>query len=754
MRTLALLVVCVLIHSAAADPLPNTKPLTTEGDLAKQMVDGIHKYLDRELVAAPKKREELWRKFDPKTKRERLKHILGVVDPRVPPKLESYGEFRSDGQVTPTGGEQVYRIRWDVLPGFVAEGLFVQGKRNRHVGAAIAIPHAGQTPEDLVGLGSGKKEDPYVLKLIEHGLDVYIPAIVDRTDTHSGNVRMNRWTNYSHREWIHRMAYEMGRTVPGYEVQQVLALLDHWAPRYGELKLPIGVIGHGDGGRIALFAAALDERINCCQVSGAFGPQEKLWKQPIDRNVWGMLSEFGDSEIASMIAPRKLIIDPVPSQKWDGPTAPKAGRSGTAPGNIEPFKYEEVSEEYRRIGVEAKKSITLLKNSEPHIDSDVFLKLMGAFAEKKKILQTADHIRFIQGIVTNGADKPEVVQKRLLDRQVAFTQNLWRLSEPVRKDYWKKADASSPEKWEQSCEPYRNHFHEEAIGKLPEPTMPLNPRSRQIYDTPKWTGHEVMLDVYDDVFAYGIVLLPRDLKPGEKRPVVVCQHGLEGRPTDVCDPKQRTKYYNSFGAQLADRGYIVFAPQNPYIFDTHFRQIMRKANPLKLSLFSFIIRQHQRIIDWLETQPNVDPKRIAFYGLSYGGKTAMRVPAVEKRYCLSICSGDFNEWIGKIVSTELPMSYMFTKEYDMLEFNLGHTYNYAEMANLIAPRPFMVERGHDDGVGIDEMIAYEFAKVRYLYENRLKIGDRTELEFFVGGHEIHGKGTFAFLDKHLKWTPK
>jgi hypothetical protein len=100
------------------------------------------------------------------------------------------------------------------------------------------------------------------------------------------------------------------------------------------------------------------------------------------------------------------------------------------------------------------------------------------------------------------------------------------------------------------------------------------------------------------------------------------------------------------------------------------------------------------------------------------------------------------------------MSYMFTKEYDMLEFNLGHTYNYAEIANLIAPRPFMVERGHDDGVGIDEMIAYEFAKVRYLYENRLKIGDRTELEFFVGGHEIHGKGTFAFLDRHLKWTPK
>ena len=48
----------------------------------------------------------------------------------------------------------------------------------------------------------------------------------------------------------------------------------------------------------------------------------------------------------------------------------------------------------------------------------------------------------------------------------------------------------------------------------------------------------------------------------------------------------------------------------------------------------------------------------------------------------------------------------------MPEFDLGHTFNYAEMAALIAPRPFMVERGHDDGVGIDEMVAYEYAKVR------------------------------------------
>jgi len=712
-----LCVLCGFMRSVSAEPLPNTKPLTTDGDLAKNMVDGIHKYLDRELAAAPAKRDAIWKKSDMPAKRERLKKILGVVDDRLPAKLEYVGGPDRPSLLAELDGCKIYAVRWAVLNGVDAEGLLIEpkGKPKANV---VAIPHADQHPEQLAGLMAG---DDYGLRLAHNGCRVLIPMLIDRDDKYSGNARMNRWTNYTHREWIHRMCYEMGRTLPGYEVQKVLAAVDWFEIQ--DSKLKVGIIGYGDGGMIAMYAGALDVRIAATQVAGYFGQREKLWEEPIDRNVWDRVREFGDAEIAAMIQLPRIFVDNhamvIPIWKQSAETKP--GRAGTAPGVLHPTTGK----------------------SETIVASQLLLKAM------QLPIGESLPIRPIQ-LAIDLAPR----HKRQFDQLVAHSQNLWRHSEPVRKDYWKKADFSSPEKWEQSCEPYRTAFHEEAIGKLPEPTMPLNPRTRQIYNEPKWTGHEVVLDVYDDVFAYGIILLPKDMKPGEKRPVVVCQHGLEGRPTEVCNPKERTKYYNSYAAQLADRGYIVFAPQNPYIFDTHFRQILRKANPLKLSLFSFIIRQHQRIIDWLETQANVDAKRIAFYGLSYGGKTAMRVPAVEKRYCLSICSGDFNEWIGKIVSTELPMSYMFTKEYDMLEFNLGHTFNYAEMANLIAPRPFMVERGHDDGVGIDEMIAYEFAKVRYLYENKLKIGDRTELEFFVGGHEIHGKGTFAFLDRHLNWKPR
>ncbi|MCA9131464.1 MAG: hypothetical protein KDB22_30500, partial [Planctomycetales bacterium] len=191
-------------------------------------------------------------------------------------------------------------------------------------------------------------------------------------------------------------------------------------------------------------------------------------------------------------------------------------------------------------------------------------------------------------------------------------------------------------------------------------------------------------------------------------------------------------------------------PQNLYIGHDKFRTLQRKANPLKKTLFSIIVPQHQQIVNWLKSQPNVDAERIAFYGLSYGGKSAMRIPPLVPDYCLSICSGDFNDWVDKNASTRENYSYVWTNEYEIFEFDLGSTFNYAEMAALIAPRPFMVERGHYDAVGIDERVASEFAKVRFLYSARLGIPQRCEIEWFNGPHTINGKGSFEFLDRHLK----
>ena len=773
LRSVVLLSAFSAFSAVKSAELPNTKPLTDDGDLAAHMVAGMHKYLDRELAASVEKRPALW-KVDTSSpenyaksvapNRARLRKMLGVVDERVAPNLEYVSGPGEPALVAERFGCKIFAVRWAVLPGVDAEGLLIEPKGDP-VAHVVAVPHADTYPELIAYDG----RDSFALLLARHGCRVLVPTLIDRKDGLSANPKLNRQTNQPHREFVHRMAFEMGRTLAGYEVQKVLAAVDWFGTR--PKKLPVGVIGYGDGGMIALYAAALDERIAACGVSAYFAAREETADEPIDRNVWGRLREFGDAEVALLIGPpeavgkkggfRKFRPDPDPIRKvepefwptWAGPAIPKPGRGGAAPGNLVAPPERAVASEIGRwwgyYGLVPKWEAREKLSSGVSI-SGFYRDLLGDGAAK---VGDDDFPRATMPEPFQRRIDPAPRQKRQFDQLVAFTQKLWRDSDATRKAYWAKADASSPAAWEKSCDAYRDYFHSEVIGKLPEPTMPLNPRTRQVYDEKTWAGYEVKLDVYDDVFAQGILLLPKDLKPGEKRPVVVCQHGLEGTPRHTIDA-EKNPVYDQFSRRLVEQGYIVYAPQNPYYGENQFRQLLRKANPLKLSLFSFIIRQHQRTLDWLETLPNVDPKRIAFYGLSYGGKTAMRVPAVENRYCLSICSGDFNEWVGKVVSVELDRGYMWTREYEMYEFDLGNTFNYAEMAYLIAPRPFMVERGHDDGVGTDEMVSYEFAKVRYLYANRLKLADRTEIEYQVGGHRIFSRGTYAFLGKHLNWPAK
>ena len=180
------------------------------------------------------------------------------------------------------------------------------------------------------------------------------------------------------------------------------------------------------------------------------------------------------------------------------------------------------------------------------------------------------------------------------------------------------------------------------------------------------------------------------------------QHGRNGVPRDTID---RENSYYRIGADLAERGFVVFAPHNLYRGEDRYRWLDRKANAVKATLFSFILGQHDRILAWLGSLPFVDAARIGFYGKSYGGETAVRIPALLDGYALSICSGDFNQWTRKVAATDLPFSFMRTIEWEMPYWNLGHTFDYAEMAYLMIPRPFMVERGHHDRVSRDPWVA-------------------------------------------------
>lgn len=746
-------------RSALAQELPGTKELTTNADLATEMVAGIDRFLDRELERSVRRRARYWHPdfSSPEAysrsvaaNRDRFRQIIGVVDQRPARiELELVATVAQSAVVGDSPAFTVLAVRWPALAGVSGEGLLLRPKAVAKV-RIIAIPDADQTPEMLAGLQPGiPPAAQFARRLAENGCEVLIPVLIDRADTWSGNSELKLMTNQPHREFIYRMAFEMGRHIIGYEVQKILAAVDY----FRRFNAPVGVIGFGEGGLLALYSGAADARIDAVGVSGYFQSRQELWREPIYRNVWGLLDEFGDAELAGLIAPRPLIIEAARGPEISGPPPEGKGSTGAAPGRLISPPFASVQSEFLRArGVYQKldrqSAIQMVGNGAGLAGSSEALQaFLAALGIRDKMRAEFQSPRLLLPAVEAA---PRL--HRQFDELVGFTQRLVRQSERRRAEFMRDLVASPPEQRDAVAQRYRNYLDEEVIGRFPAPTLPINARSRLAYDEPNWRGYEVALDVWPDVFAYGILLVPKDLKAGERRPLVVCQHGLESRPQKLADPKIES-IYHSFAAQLADRGFVTFAPQNPYIGGDRFRTLQRKLNPLGKSLFSVITRQHERILEWLAQLPFVDPARIGFYGLSYGGKTAMRVPALLPQYALSICSGDFNEWVGKTTNIDQANSYMFSKEYEIPEFNLGNTFGYAEMAALIAPRPLMVERGHQDGVGSDEWVAYEFAKARKWYL-KFGVGDRARIEFFDGRHEIHGQGTFEFLHEMLRWPKR
>jgi dienelactone hydrolase len=768
--------------------LPGTSPLVADKPLDVLLVEGIDRFCLKEIEAAAGRRESLWKRdysnagaYEKSLApyRDKFRTILGVVDPRVAkPRLQFLNDVRESN--TPDAAYTIRMVQWPALHGLTGEGLLLTPRGAKSRGLVIAIPDSRWSPAEFCGAMPNQQGSSLPQTLAENGYHVIIPTLFSRDDEFAGNPAI-AMTNQTHREWIYRSAFEVGRHVLGYEIQKVLAAIDlvttdedlH-SQVSADNDTAISVVGVGDGGQLALYCAALDPRIKSVLVSGYFQPRQGVWQEPIDRNIWGQLTEFGDAQIAGMIAPRPLIIEACAVPETDGPLPVKQGRrGGAAPGQIKTADLSAVQKEFKAAGtiyeqLGAGDKIQLIPSGADGRGNAFSPAAVKAWAsasgnasfatEPRQSLARLNLPTEIPGYL---AGHRSVVQKRQVEEAIEYTQKLLRASYKTRDQLFNQADRKSVESYVATSEKLRDHVYRELIGKLPDPTMPMNPRSRKILEEKEYTGYEIVLDTYPDVMATGILLLPTDLKPGEKRPVVVCQHGLEGVPMDtISGPgSEGHKYYKGFAAELARRGFITYAPQNLYRGRDLFRTLQRKSNPLGRSLFSYIIPQHLVALRWLSAHPNVDKSRLAFYGLSYGGKTAVRVPPLlpprenDPGYCLSICSADYNEWVTKNASTDLPFSYVFTNEYEIFEWNMAHVANYAELSMLMTPRPFMVERGHDDGVGYDEWVAFEYAKVRRHY-NKLGIGDLTEIEFFNGPHTINGQGTYDFLHRHLKWPKK
>lgn len=338
----------------------------------------------------------------------------------------------------------------------------------------------------------------------------------------------------------------------------------------------------------------------------------------------------------------------------------------------------------------------------------------------------------------------------------AYYRNLAIEATRVRESRW-KPDYSSPAAYEKSVAPKREAYFD-MIGRYPAPVEPLTAESVLLYDEPEFRGWRLSVKVYDGVHAYGILLVPKNIRPGEKRPTVFVQHGLAGKPEDslgVVPNDKADNVYSRFGWKLARRGYIVFAPMIATQDNAERTKLIRRAHPVGMIPAGMDVRKFGRVLDYLSTLPYVDKDRFAFYGLSYGGYTALWIGPGEPRFKVVISSGHYNDWAVKTTDLTLGTAYpLYFNVFDQYNFGMLNGFNHSDLASLIAPRAFMVEMGDSDSVIVEPraLADAEIDRALDVYR-KLRIPTKGACARFHGPHKIDGAEAFLFLDRWLNFKP-
>jgi hypothetical protein len=256
--------------------LPGTEPLKMEGDIASDLVAGADRFLLQKIEVAGQDRAKFWNalkndlpNYDRGIEKLRteLVQLLGVRDALAKDTTPYMLTSADRSSVVGLGeGFEIHRIQWHTFGDCYGRGLMLvpvekNGTKRKPRGQIIAIPDCEVSPEQLSGLVPGvKPNSQYARILAENGFQVVVPVLVDRSE---------RMPKLSNREWLYRSAFELGRGMIAYEIQELQALIRWMATRKAEAG-KIGLIGWGEGGLLSLYTSAIDKNVDATAVSGYF----------------------------------------------------------------------------------------------------------------------------------------------------------------------------------------------------------------------------------------------------------------------------------------------------------------------------------------------------------------------------------------------------------------------------------------------------------------------------------------------------
>jgi dienelactone hydrolase len=147
-----------------------------------------------------------------------------------------------------------------------------------------------------------------------------------------------------------------------------------------------------------------------------------------------------------------------------------------------------------------------------------------------------------------------------------------------------------------------------------------------------------------------------------------------------------------------------------------------------------------RTIDWIETRPELDAKRIGCVGISGGGTCTQFATALDIRIKAALVSGYLNTFRDSIMSVSHCID-------NYVPGILNWAENY-DVASLIAPRYFFSEGGDRDDIFPQHATRAAFAKVKQTYEI-FGVPERAQQQIFSGEHVFHGERGLPFLAASL-----
>jgi len=268
------------------------------------------------------------------------------------------------------------------------------------------------------------------------------------------------------------------------------------------------------------------------------------------------------------------------------------------------------------------------------------------------------------------------------------------------------------------------------------------PEFKQIGEDGIGVYYRVKISILPGVHAEGLYIVPKGLKG--PAPLIVSMHGGGGSP-EVALFHGGANYHDMVRGGVK-RGYVVFAPQHLFSaqgYPTDIRnRIDERMRLVGTSLTAVEIAKITRSLDVLLKRPEVDPKRVAMVGLSYGGYYALVTPALDTRIkcAVSSCYFGVQEWRYERDELSVPSDFRFMDRFTLLRD--------PEIVALICPRALEIQAGFSDDAEHRDM-GKQLAPQAGEYYQKLGRADRFRFVLFVGGHEFNDKSAWEFVGKHL-----